>query len=87
VRYSGDGQITRNDCHGFLNAGATTVVASLLPLRADDAAMLVARLIWRLAEYLPAVTGAEGRAVLWSEVMSGMLRLQLVYDFTDAALN
>ncbi|RWO41382.1 CHAT domain-containing protein [Mesorhizobium sp.] len=66
--------------NAFLNAGATTVVASLLPLKADSAAMLIGRLIWRLAEFLPAVTGPEGRAVLWSEVMAGMLRLQVVYD-------
>jgi hypothetical protein len=66
--------------NGFLNAGAITVLASLLPVKADDAAMLIARLIWRLAEFLPAITSDQGRAVLWSEVMSGMLRLQLVYD-------
>jgi CHAT domain len=66
--------------NGFLNAGAITVVASLLPVKARDAAMLIARLIWRLAEFLPAITSDQGRAVLWSEVMSGMLRLQLVYD-------
>ncbi|ESY22458.1 MULTISPECIES: CHAT domain-containing protein [unclassified Mesorhizobium] len=66
--------------NAFLNAGAMTVVASLLPVRAYGAAMLIGRLIWRLAEFLPAVTGKRGRAVLWSEVMAGMLRLQLVYD-------
>ncbi|MET3352300.1 UNVERIFIED_ORG: hypothetical protein ABID33_000183 [Xanthobacter viscosus] len=66
--------------NGFLSAGATTVVASLLPLRAADAAVFIARLVWRIAEYLPAVTGPNGRAVLWSEVMGGMFRLLLVYD-------
>jgi hypothetical protein len=66
--------------NGFLHAGAITVVASLLPVEAHDAALLIARLIWRLAEFLPAITSEQGRAVLWSEVMSGMLRLQLVYD-------
>jgi hypothetical protein len=66
--------------NGFLAAGATTVVASLLPLRATAAAVFIARLVWRIAEYLPSVTGREGRAVLWSEVMAGMFRLQLVYD-------
>jgi hypothetical protein len=66
--------------NAFLHAGALTVVASLLPLRANDAAILVARLVWRLAEFLPAVTGPHGRAFLWSEVMAGMLRLQVIYD-------
>ena len=66
--------------NGFLNAGAITVVASLLPVEAHHAALFIARLIWRLAEFLPAITSDKGRAVLWSEVMSGMLRLQLVYD-------
>ena len=66
--------------NGFLAAGAVAVVASLLPLRAVDAAVFTARLVWRIAEFLPAVTGPQGRAVLWSEVMAGMFRLQLVFD-------
>jgi hypothetical protein len=66
--------------NGFLAAGATAVVASLLPIRAVDAAVFTARLVWRIAEFLPAVTGPQGRAVLWSEVMAGMFRLQLVFD-------
>jgi hypothetical protein len=66
--------------NGFLTAGAITAVASRLPVGAHDAVLLIARLIWRLAEFVPEITSAQGRAVLWSEVMSGMLRLQLVHD-------
>ena len=73
--------------NGFLSAGATAVVASLLPLRAVDAAVFTARLVWRIAEFLPAVTGPQGRAVLWSEVMAGMFRLQLVFDLLMPLLN
>jgi hypothetical protein len=73
--------------NAFLNCGARTVVASLLPLNANNAAILTTRLIWRLAEFLPAITGAEGRAVLWSEVMAGMLRLQVVFDLAMPLLS
>jgi hypothetical protein len=66
--------------NAFLTAGAVTVLGSLLPVGARDSAMLIARLIWRLAEFLPAITGEDGRAVLWSEVMGGMLRLHLLLD-------
>lgn len=66
--------------NAFLGAGAVTVLGSLLPVNAPDAAMLIARLVWRIAEYVPAVTGEKGRAILWSEVMAGMLRLHLILD-------
>lgn len=66
--------------NAFLNAGAITVLGSLLPIDARDSAMFIARFIWRLAEFLPSITGKHGRAVLWSEVMAGMLRLHLVFD-------
>lgn len=66
--------------NAFLTAGAVTVLGSLLPVDARNSALLIARLIWRLAEFLPMITGESGRAVLWSEVMGGMLRLHLLFD-------
>ncbi|MBB5708367.1 CHAT domain-containing protein [Sphingopyxis panaciterrulae] len=72
--------------NAFLAGGAVTVLGSLLPVDARDAAMLVARLIWRLAEFLPAVTGKDGRAHLWSEVVAGMLRLHLILDLISPLL-
>ncbi len=67
--------------NGFLSLGVRTVLASVFPLFALDAATFIARLLFRVAVYLPMVTRALGRAVGWNEVVSGMLRMKLLTDY------
>lgn len=67
--------------NGFLSLGARTVLASVFPLHAVDAAAFVARLLFRVAAYLPIAAEALGRAISWNEVVSGMVRMQLLTDY------
>jgi hypothetical protein len=68
---------------GFLNMGVRTVFSSTLPINARDAAVFVGRLLFRIAAFIPAVTGSPeyGRAIRWTEVVGGMIRMQLMTDF------
>jgi hypothetical protein len=66
---------------GFLALGARSVLASVFPLYALDAAAFVARLLYRVAAYLPVAVKAVGRSLTWNEVVSGMLRMQLLTDY------
>lgn len=67
--------------NGFLALGARTVLASVFPLHAMDAATFTARLIYRLADFLKPAIGLFDRALTWLEVVSGMIRMQLLTDF------
>ena len=66
--------------NGFLASGARTVLGTLLPVGADHAALFIVRLLYRLCEFLPAALETRNVAVQWSEVISGMLRMQLLTD-------
>jgi hypothetical protein len=63
----------------FLMLGATTVVGTLLPVRADDAALFVGRLILRISEYIP-VAAKSRRALRWTTVISGMQKMSYVTE-------
>ncbi len=65
--------------NGFLACGATAVVATALPIRAPQAARFVMRLINRAVHY-GAIVNGMGRAVPWSSIVGGVLRLELVTD-------
>ena len=66
--------------NAFLALGARTVLATMLPIGGRDGAIFIGRLLLRLAQYIPVAIKTRGRVVRWSEVIGGMLRLQL---FTD----
>lgn len=66
--------------NGLLHLGARTVLATLLPIGGREGALMVARLLNRLAGYLPAACRDLGRVVMWSEVIGGMLRMQFLFD-------
>lgn len=67
--------------NGFMSLGARTVLSSVFPLDARDAAVLTARLVLRVGDFLrPAIMLSE-QALTWQEVISGMLRMQLMTDF------
>ena len=65
--------------NGFLACGATAVVATALPIRAPQAARFVMRLINRAVHY-GAIVNGMGRAIPWSSIVGGVLRMELVTD-------
>jgi hypothetical protein len=67
--------------NGFLSLGARAVLASVLPLNAGLAALFMSRLIYRIAAFVPASIGLLGRSLSWTEIVSGMLRMQLISEF------
>jgi hypothetical protein len=67
--------------NGFMHLGARTVLASVFPLDARAAAIFTARLLYRVAAYLGPGVSLLDRAMTWSEVIWGMLRMQLLTDF------
>ncbi|WP_239805385.1 CHAT domain-containing protein [Croceicoccus hydrothermalis] len=66
--------------NGFLSIGARTVLGTLLPIDAVDAAVLVARMMLRIAEFAPAAIRQYGRGILWSEMVTGLLRMTVLSD-------
>jgi hypothetical protein len=66
--------------NGFLALGCRSVLGSVFPLHAYHAAVFTARLLYRVADYVPAAIGMFKRSLTWLEVVSGMLRRQLVTD-------
>lgn len=67
--------------NGFLSLGARTVLASVLPLEANAAAIFAARLIYRFVAYAPAMIGILERPLTYLELVCGMLRAQLMTEF------
>lgn len=66
--------------NGFLALGCRSVLGSVFPLHASHAAIFTARLLYRVSNYVPAAIGMFKRSLTWLEVVSGMLRRQLVTD-------
>lgn len=69
--------------NGFLALGARTVLATLLPVNGVASGSFVARLIYRIAEFLPAALNANIRCLNWTEVISGMIRMLLASEILD----
>ncbi|MFK0332702.1 CHAT domain-containing protein [Rhizobium sp. NPDC090275] len=66
--------------NGFIVLGARTVLATFLPVDGRRSAMLIGRLMHRLAEFTPNAVRAYGRAITWTEIVSGMLRMSLATE-------
>lgn len=66
--------------NAFLAAGARAVLGTLLPIDARRAAVFLARLLYRIVDFLPTAIEARAAAVQWSEVVGGLLRMQLLTD-------
>ncbi len=67
--------------NGFLSINARTVLGSVFPIDARDAATFVARLLYRIAEFIPTAHKLFNRSLTWMEIMGGMIRMQLLTDF------
>lgn len=65
----------------FLMMGAMSVLGTVTPINAADAAVFVGRLLLRLAEYVPLIAGSGHR---WSDVVTGLLRMSYVTDLNRA---
>jgi hypothetical protein len=70
--------------NGFLAIGARTVLATLLPVGGVASGAFIARLILRLADFLPAVIAGGYRVLNWTEVIAGMLRMLFASELLDA---
>lgn len=57
------------------------MLASVFPLDALDAATFIARLLFRIAEYVPSAPVVFGRSVSWMKIIAGMVRMQLLTNF------
>jgi hypothetical protein len=63
-----------------LYAGAKVVVGTLLPVNGKESAMLMGRLVLRLYDYVPAAHRAFNRALRWTEIFGGMMKMSYVTD-------
>jgi len=70
--------------NGFMSLGARAVLGTLLPIHGLDGAVFVARMMLRIAEFVPAAIQEYGRGVLWSEMVTGLLRMHLLSDLIMA---
>jgi hypothetical protein len=73
--------------NGFLALGAVAVLASVFPLDAREAAAFIARLLFRIASYVPSAPFVLRRSISWMEIIAGMLRMQLLTNFLRQLLN
>jgi len=69
--------------NGFLFLGALTVLATLLPVGGLASAAFISRLVYRVADFVPGAIADRGRALSWTEVVSGMLRMFLASEILD----
>jgi hypothetical protein len=67
--------------NGFMSLGARAVLASVFPLNAHNAASFAARLVYRVSEFVPGAIEAFDQAITWTEVVSGLVRMQLLTDY------
>lgn len=73
--------------NAFLALGAVTVLASVFPLDGRSAAIFIGRLLLRIALFIPAALATRRRPITWAELVSGMLRMQLVTDYLRRLLD
>jgi hypothetical protein len=65
--------------NGFLACGALAVLATVLPINAASAARFVMRLINRAVHYAGSMNAA-GSAVPWTNIVGGVIRMELATD-------
>jgi hypothetical protein len=70
--------------NGFLALGARSVLASVFPLYAPTAAAFIARLLYRISAFVEVAIDLNQRALTWLEIVSGMIRMQLLSDLNHA---
>lgn len=73
--------------NGFLALEARAVLASVFPLFAPTAASFIARLLYRISAFVEVAIGLRQRSLTWLEIVSGMIRMQLLSDLNHALEN
>ncbi|MFS2107180.1 CHAT domain-containing protein [Ralstonia sp. Ralssp135] len=66
--------------NGFLRSGAYSVVGTFLPVDGLSSAAFMARIIYRIDAFLPAIKGLGFDFVTWRTFISGFLRMSYVTD-------
>lgn len=66
--------------NGLIRSGALTVVGTLLPVDAAKSATFVARLLYRIDAFLPALAQLEVDLISWRFLVSTFLRMTYVTD-------
>jgi len=69
--------------NSFIALGAVTVLSTILPVGGREGALFVYRLLLHLSDFVPAAISAGGRALSWTEIMAGTLRLTASKDMLD----
>lgn len=66
--------------NGLIRSGAVTVVGTLLPVDAFRSALFVARLLFRIDSYLPALKQLDTNFLTWRTMVSTFLRMSYATD-------
>ena len=78
-----DAQTHATAGNSFIALGATTVLSTILPVGGSEGALFVYRLLLHLSDFVPAAIAREARALSWTEIMAGALRLTAAKDLID----
>ncbi len=64
--------------NGLFRCGAISVIGTYAPIRADHAGLFVARLLFRISEFIPIVI--KSRSISWREVITGFFKMSYSTD-------
>lgn len=65
---------------GFLRSGARSVMGTFLDVNAVHSAVLVARILYRIDQFLPAAKSMGYEAISWRAMITGMLRMSYLTE-------
>lgn len=66
--------------NGLIRSGATTVIGTFLPVDAIRSAIIVARLLLRVDQYLPILKGSHFPAITWRNIVSTFFKMSYATD-------
>lgn len=66
--------------NGFLRCGALSVIGTFLPVDAIKSSVVIARIIFRIHSFLPAVKSLKYESISWRTFISGFLRMSYATD-------
>lgn len=69
--------------NGLLRSGAMSVIGTFLPIDAVKSAVFIARILYRLEAYLPAIKSLGFSAVSWRAFVSGFMRMSYITDVVN----
>jgi hypothetical protein len=68
---------------GFLSAGAMTVLGTTLPIHCATAGAFIARLLFRITQFMPKVVLFSKRPLEWRGFLAGLLRMTHVSELVQ----